>query len=383
MITLTFYSEILNHHQVHIADNLYDILGDNFRFVEVIESSETKGCLNDYSSRPYLVKAWLDNGSRDYAFKCAKESDVCVFDGYETLPYQKVRDTTSKLSFELSERWLKKGLLNIFSPRLLHTLLRYYISHGKHNKYKLCASAYAANDQYLFKTFLDKCYKWGYFIPIQSQRENNKQHHQSFNNAYDAHIMWCSRLIKWKHPELAVMLAYNLKLKGINVKVHMYGAGPCLPNLQRLSSKFQLENNIVFYGRRTNYEIHAAMRENDIFILTSDQNEGWGVVLNEAMSNGCAVVVSDMVGAAPFLIEHGKNGLLFESENIRSLCDNVEYLILNPTLREKLSLNAIETIREVWSPRIAAENLVHLSRRILLGKDSDIMYGPCSKAFPI
>jgi glycosyltransferase involved in cell wall biosynthesis len=45
-----------------------------------------------------------------------------------------------------------------------------------------------------------------------------------------------------------------------------------------------------------------------VFIFTSDRNEGWGAVLNEAMGSGCAVVAADLIGSVPYLIEHKKMG---------------------------------------------------------------------------
>ena len=34
MMKLVFYSLILNHHQVYVADEFYNILGDDYAFVE-------------------------------------------------------------------------------------------------------------------------------------------------------------------------------------------------------------------------------------------------------------------------------------------------------------------------------------------------------------
>lgn len=124
------------------------------------------------------------------------------------------------------------------------------------------------------------------------------------------------------------------------------------------------------------------MRNHQIFLFTSDRNEGWGAVLNESMSNGCAVVASDLIGSAPFLIEDGVNGLLFKSENVDSLYAKVKMLLDNPTLTENMAENAILTMRNTWSPKIAAERFIKLASNLSNGEDTPFENGPCSKAFP-
>ncbi len=50
--------------------------------------------------------------------------------------------------------------------------------------------------------------------------------------------------------------------------------------------------------------------------MTSHRGEGWGMVVNEALSCGCCVIANRELGAAPWLVEHGKNLRVF----IADLC---------------------------------------------------------------
>ena len=52
-----------------------------------------------------------------------------------------------------------------------------------------------------------------------------------------------------------------------------------------------------------NAKILQEMRKHEIFLFTSDRNEGWGAVSNESMSNGCMLVGSDGIGSIPFLVK--------------------------------------------------------------------------------
>lgn len=87
------------------------------------------------------------------------------------------------------------------------------------------------------------------------------------------------------------------------------------------------------------------MREHDIFTFTSNKREGWGAVLNEAMSCGCACVVSDLIGAAPYLIKAGINGYTFKTGDVCSFVSCVQKLI---DCREKEKKFNIMLIRQCW-----------------------------------
>ncbi|RME60556.1 glycosyltransferase, partial [Candidatus Parcubacteria bacterium] len=48
----------------------------------------------------------------------------------------------------------------------------------------------------------------------------------------------------------------------------------------------------------------------DVLVIPSD-HEPWGLVVNEAVAAGLAVVASDVVGAARDLVQEGLNGTFF------------------------------------------------------------------------
>ena len=77
---VVFYCNYLNHHQVLIADELYRLLGDDYRFVATLprNEKELKGGL-DYSLRSYCLLAGESEVARDEAMRLAREAEVCVF----------------------------------------------------------------------------------------------------------------------------------------------------------------------------------------------------------------------------------------------------------------------------------------------------------------
>ena len=69
-------------------------------------------------------------------------------------------------------------------------------------------------------------------------------------------------------------------------------------------------------------------------------------MINEAMSFGLPIVSSSMAGASYDLMVDGKNGFMFESENIEDLTSKLELLINKEDKRVEFSKNSKQIIKE-------------------------------------
>lgn len=377
---IIFVTNFINHHQVPLAEEFYKLTNCNYWLVATQEIPESfkKSGYPDYSNKSYLIKAYESERHKQYALQMINNADVAIIgNAPEYYVHQRIKQ--SKLTFRYSERWFKK---KEWYKTGLKGWLNIYLNHLRYkNKplYMLAASAYTANDVYAVGAYKNKVFKWGYFTSVDKFDINTKF---SIKREH-LRILWCSRFINWKHPELPVFLAKKLSDNGYDFELNMYGSGENVIYIENLIKKLEVENVVNICGNVPNAELMKQMRQHDVFLFTSDRNEGWGAVLNEAMSNACAVVASNQIGATPFLIENGTNGLVFESGNIDSLYNAVKFLVDNPKLRENLSREAYKSMCNLWSPAVAATNFIKLSESILYGSELSIKYGPCSKAYPI
>ena len=121
------------------------------------------------------------------------------------------------------------------------------------------------------------------------------------------------------------------------------------------------------------------MEQSQIFLFTSDRNEGWGAVLNESMNSACAVVANRAIGSVPFLIDDGVNGDIYEDGNIDDLYQKVKAILDHPARRIEKSKNAYTTITEEWNAETAAERFVALVDECG-AKPKPFHNGPCSTA---
>lgn len=399
-MTITYFSNFLNHHQKLVADVLYNTSGVDYTFVETIPMYDwlKKGGYTDYSQEPYVLRAWESDGNRQKALDLAKNVDVAIFGGPEVLYLEVLRARCSdKISFEVSERWLKKGWLNLLSPRLLKSQWYYHTLFKRRNFYKLCSSAFGATDQYKMHSYIGKCYKWGYFTEVDERFDVEAS--MDVSKSGITPLMWCSRFLMLKHPELPILMAKRLKDKGNCFTLDMFGSGEKLNDSKKLVKELGLNEIVRFRGNMPNADILQEMRKHEIFLFTSDRLEGWGAVANESMSNGCVLVGSSDIGSVPYLVKDGKTGMIFKSSNrhsgftgsslkideqaLNSLTEKVEWLLSHPAERKRIAINGYRNMRDTWSPGNAAKNLLTLIDCLTNGKDTSIAAGPCSKAMPI
>ena len=378
-MNIVFVSMALNIHQIGVSDELYRLAKGKFWFMETGYASKgvQKGGESEFALRPYLIRIQNGETSMAAAIQIIRDADVMIY-GAAPIAFLKERVKTGKLTFMYSERWLKRGLLNLLSPRLLQQQWFYHTRcHGK-PVYALCASAYAAGDFTKMFSFKEKCFKWGYFTTVPEIDIENIQ--KAKRSASTVKILWVARFLQLKHPERMLQLASQLRTNHVDFLVDMIGVGPEYDKIASAIKKMGLENHVHLLGQVSNSTVMEAMRTHDIFCFTSDKNEGWGAVLNEAMSSGCCPVSSIETGSTPYLIKDGVNGLSFDLGKKNDLFDKVLLLIKHPEEREKMSVEAYKTIRDVWSPKNAALQLMSLCENLLIGKDNFVAEGPCSKA---
>lgn len=83
--------------------------------------------------------------------------------------------------------------------------------------------------------------------------------------------------------------------------------------------------NVSFLGIKPMDEVSEIMQQNDVLILPS-LHDGWGAVVNEAMTLGLYVIVSDRCGAKA-LITDKTDGLIFNPKNVSSLKGVLEQVV--------------------------------------------------------
>lgn len=382
---VTFYSCFLTHHQVPFCLEMKKKLGDDFKFVSVTKIYQWRlnlGFKDLDKEYDFVVRAYESDEEYNKAKKLADESDIVII-GSTTDDLIEDRLKQDKITFRYRSRiWLfVDGFWKtIFNKEKWKLLYQRHLKYKKNeNLYLLCASAYGANDFGALGLYKNKMYKWGYFLEnniydIDKLIEKKEQSEK-------IQIVWVARFINWKHPEVVVKLARNLKKQDYNFEIKMLGQGVLEDKIKKQIKKYKLEDVIKIVGQVPSDKVKDYMEEANIFIGTSDHNEGWGAVVNESMNAGCVVIANKKMGAVGFLIKNNQNGFIYNSYN--ELEELVKLTIDNKETREKLGKNAYKFITEKWTAEVAAENLLTLFDSIIQGKEVEINDGPASRAYKI
>lgn len=240
----------------------------------------------------------------------------------------------------------------------------------------LCASAFEAHDLARLGCYKDKMFCWGYFPDLRVYDNIDLLINKKAKNS----ILWAGRFIDWKHPEFCVFLAEALKNEGYTFEINMIGTGEMRESIQKMIEARGLEQYIHLLGSMPPQTVRDHMENSFIYLVTSNRVEGWGAVLNESMNSACAVVAGSLVGAAPFLIEDGENGLIFRNDDIDDLIFKVKNLLDDPMLAKKCGKNAYATIKDNWNYQTAAHNLFALIESIENRTTVNSIKGPCQPA---
>lgn len=378
---VTFYSNFLTHHQIPFCLAMQKRLGDNFKFVSTMKIFQWRLDLGfeDLDQKyDFVVRSYESKEMYEEAKKLALESDVVII-GSTTDELIEERLKQDKLTFRYRARVFifPDGICNtIFNKDKMKLFYNRHIKYRKNkNLHILCANAYGAKDFNRLGLYKDKTYKWGYFLEnniydidkLLEEKEKNEK----------IQIIWVARFIKWKHPEIVVKLAKNLKKQNYNFKIQMLGTGKLEDKIKKQIKNNDLEDVIEIVGQVPSNEVKSYMEKANIFIGTSDSFEGWGAVINESMNAGCAIVASRKMGSVPFLIGSNDTGLMYD--NYKDLENKVKLLIKDRELRKKFSKNAYNYITTKWTGELAAENIIKLFDSIILDKKVDLQDGPASK----
>jgi len=375
---IVFVSNYYNHHQSSLLDAFCRLSGGRFQFIATERMPEARRLLGYGQDNvpDYVLYSYLDENTRNYCVQLINDADVVIC-GSAPDALLEERIKAGKLIFRYAERPLKKGL------ELWKYPVRFIRWHRRNpmNKpiYMLCASAYTAGDYRKFGLFRNRCYKWGYF-PEAKKYDEDELFLLKRNVA--PLILWVGRYMPLKHADDAIRIAKRLQEDGYCFELNFIGTGELEHQLRQMISENDLGDCVHLLGSMKPEEVRGHMERANIYLFTSDRNEGWGAVLNESMNSGCAVVVGNAIGSVPFLLKDGENGLIYESGNVDMLYEKVKYLLDNPEEQERLGRAAYHTIVEEWNAEVAAVRFISLAEKILSGEKYPQLYetGPCSKA---
>jgi trehalose synthase len=161
-------------------------------------------------------------------------------------------------------------------------------------------------------------------------------------------ISQISRFDKWK-DQLGVLKVFAKIREEMDCQLILIGdialddpEGPMMYE-QLVSDAKGMKDVRVIVGAH-DIMVNAVQRASDV-VLQKSIREGFGLSVTESMWKGTPVVASN-IGGIPAQIVDGENGYLVDPSDYDRIAEKVMDILNDKTLREKMSVNAREHVRE-------------------------------------
>jgi len=334
------YSPTISPHQIPMVEEMIRRVGlEECRYVYSRIMTEERRSIGWSEEKKSWMLSESDNGTKE-----ALRNAQIVISGIRNLELFKDRSKANKITIYTSERWFKPslGILRLikcsyikmaidFVRLLREAPLFYYYPIGIHaaaDMARLCGLVHG-DLSCLFKVpeldfdhrpggkvwlkdggdgkkyCLDKMRMWGYYVepsrtvtvPVQEVSKAKPQ---------EIKVLWVGRLLNLKRVDTIVRaVGEHASLKRVDnllpkITLDIYGFGPEETKLRRLAAKYG--DVIKFYPPVPISEVRRLMREHDVYVLSSNEYEGWGAVVSEALEEGMKVVGTYEAGSSATIL---------------------------------------------------------------------------------
>lgn len=194
------------------------------------------------------------------------------------------------------------------------------------------------------------------FSKLAGEARCNRPVVQARHNLPSRYFLYVGRIVQAKGVSELVD-AYALLDEKVRSQVGLVfvGEGDARLDLMKRAARIS-PGKVQFRGfvHRERLPEFYALAEAFVFPTHSDP---WGLVINEAMSCGLAVVATSVAGCVADLVQDGWNGFVVPPENPIELAASMTRLAAESELRIKMGSNSLKRV-QAYSPATWAEGLV-------------------------
>ena len=157
-------------------------------------------------------------------------------------------------------------------------------------------------------------------------------------------ILFLSSLEKLKGVDVLIK-ALPMVLNSVpDLSVYIAGRGPQEDELKRLVKELNLEAHVNFLGfisdEKEKYSYYKACK----VVVAPSRWDCQPYAVTEGAASGKPIIASDM--SNPALLDDGKAGFIFQSENVVDLANKIIKLLKDDKLREAMGKAALEKAKE-------------------------------------
>ncbi len=155
-------------------------------------------------------------------------------------------------------------------------------------------------------------------------------------------ILYCGKLNRRKGVHIFPKIFNKIKF---DFEFHIVGDGELRDRLEKTLLKGSLKNKIFFHGFLQPEEVKILYHNCNLFFFPSFKDP-WGLVVNEAMLGGMAILSSVHAGVTYDLIFDNTNGFRIDPEDIDGIVEKLNYLNENMEKLREFGKNSLKIVTE-------------------------------------
>ena len=328
-MTFALYTCIVSPHQIPLARailRLHSEVTFYYVYTQELPPDATKRGWGWHEKHDWLVSA-IDEPQR--AKKILDEADV-VLSGERDIELFEWRSRAGKKTLYMFERWFKPlvvgvggrcrwklpGWVRMLVPRYWKMARRIVrLANDDQNFKCLAIGPWAKKDMKLIGVREDKIYPWAYFVESTTREslgvgvdgrctmedQESTVRCTTTPSTNTLKILWAGRMMKLKRVDTVIKAVKRLNAMGLGsaVSLTLLGRGEDEPRLKGLSEGV---GNISFHPGVPIDQVRQIMREHDVLVFSSNGEDGWGAVVNEALEEGLIVLGTEETGASATML---------------------------------------------------------------------------------
>lgn len=172
-------------------------------------------------------------------------------------------------------------------------------------------------------------------------------------------LLFAGRLVHGKGVGRLLEALALLRSWKLDARLRIAGDGPLKAQLAAHASRLGLSSCTEFLGSVSHNELAEMYRQSTLAVFPFESQQGFGLVITEAMACGCPVIASDLP-ATRQSVEDGVSGILTPPGDSTRLAEAIRDCLSNGELRSRLSGTALVSVRQRFGWRAIASRYMQV-----------------------
>jgi glycosyltransferase involved in cell wall biosynthesis len=173
-------------------------------------------------------------------------------------------------------------------------------------------------------------------------------------------VLFAGNLVPSKGVDVLLRAAAELRTRGSGFDLKILGDGPLKPGLQALAEDLGIAGCVTWAPFVPQARMAAEYGASTVTVLPSRGHaEGLGLTLVEALLAGSAVV-GTAAGGIPEVVIHERTGLIARDGDPHDLADQIDRLLNDAALRQRLTHHGKEHALRTYSPEHAVSRFLDI-----------------------